>query len=35
MAWFAGYPKEKIEWHPTVDPKKYGKNVSEHVLKKY
>lgn len=22
MAWFAGYPREKIEWHPTIDPEK-------------
>ena len=27
MAWFAEYPREKIEWHPSVDAKKYGKNV--------
>ncbi|AUB61200.1 hypothetical protein DSECCO2_420660 [anaerobic digester metagenome] len=22
MAWFAGYPREKIEWYPTIDPEK-------------
>src|SRR5690606_621775 len=22
MAWFAGYPREKIQWYPTIDPEK-------------
>lgn len=22
MAWFAGYPREKINWHPTIDDEK-------------
>lgn len=22
MAWFSGYPREKINWHPTIDPEK-------------
>ena len=22
MPWLIGYPREKIEWHPTVDPEK-------------
>ena len=38
MPWLAGYPREKIEWYPTVDPEKCvkcgmcmncGKNVFE------
>jgi len=22
MAWFAGVPREEIEWYPTIDPEK-------------
>lgn len=22
MAWLVGYPREKINWHPTIDPEK-------------
>jgi ferredoxin len=22
MAWLTGFPREKIEWYPTIDPKK-------------
>jgi MinD superfamily P-loop ATPase len=22
MAWLTGYPREKINWHPTIDPEK-------------
>jgi len=22
MAWLAGYPREKVEWYPTVEPAK-------------
>lgn len=22
MAWLVGYPREKVEWYPTIDPKK-------------
>jgi len=22
MAWLSGYPREKIEWHPTIDKSK-------------
>jgi NAD-dependent dihydropyrimidine dehydrogenase PreA subunit len=22
MAWLTGYPREKVEWYPTIDPKK-------------
>ena len=22
MAWLTGYPREKIDWFPTIDPKK-------------
>lgn len=38
MAWLTGYPREQVEWYPTVDPEKCvqcgmcmncGKNVYE------
>jgi NAD-dependent dihydropyrimidine dehydrogenase PreA subunit len=22
MAWITGYPREKVNWHPTIDPDK-------------
>ena len=22
MAWLTGYPREKVEWYPTIDPEK-------------
>jgi len=22
MAWLVGYPREKINWHPSIDPEK-------------
>ena len=22
MTWITGYPREKVNWHPTVDPDK-------------
>jgi MinD superfamily P-loop ATPase len=22
MAWLTGYPREKVNWHPTIDPEK-------------
>jgi MinD superfamily P-loop ATPase len=22
MAWLTGYPREQIDWHPTIDPEK-------------
>jgi ferredoxin len=22
MPWLAGFPREKVEWYPTVDPSK-------------
>ena len=42
MAWLTGYPREKIDWFPTIDPKKCvkcgmcmncGKNVFEWTKK--
>jgi len=22
MPWLTGYPREKLNWHPSIDPKK-------------
>lgn len=32
MAWITGYPREKVEWYPTIDTKKVssgGRDVYE------
>jgi len=25
MAWLTGYPREKVNWHPAIDPEKCAK----------
>jgi hypothetical protein len=25
LAWLTGYPREKVNWHSTIDPAKYVK----------